>query len=495
MGLLGLLVVSLLLRDTAIHARYWIDEGLSVGIAHHPLLDVPGVLRQDGSPPLYYLLLGVWIRLFGDGEARTHALSLGLALLTIPLAYATGRALFSERAAWTSAVIAAFNPFLNYYAQETRMYALVVALSMAVTACFCLAFVSGRRRWLWGFAVSGAALAYSHNWGLFLLVGTAAALVPMWRAGRVALRDVALGYGGLALLYLPWVPTLLFQVRHTGAPWSTSPSLGHLPGSLADLAGGAGPAVAVLLVGGSGLVAYLGPSRAAGGPRRRDAEAAVAVGITVLVALIVAFVVSQVSPAWTLRYFAALIGPLILLAGALLARADTLGLATTALLAGLWLHPPTRAVNNKSNVHHVSVLLRDQVAAGDLVVSTHPEQVPVEHFYFPPGLRWASGMGWYADTGVMDWRDARGRYKRARPTPTADRFIRALRPGQQLVLVQPILRTARWHAPWTELVRRRAIQWERVLNHDPRLHREQSIPHFRNTRLPHGVRVVLYRRR
>ena len=40
-----------------IHARFWIDEGLSVGIASHPLVDIPGVLRQDGSPPLYYLLL------------------------------------------------------------------------------------------------------------------------------------------------------------------------------------------------------------------------------------------------------------------------------------------------------------------------------------------------------------------------------------------------------------------------------------------------------
>ena len=71
---------SLALRTQAIHARYWIDEGLSVGISSHPFFDVPGILRQDGSPPLYYLLLNLWIDVFGFGEADTHALSVGLAI-------------------------------------------------------------------------------------------------------------------------------------------------------------------------------------------------------------------------------------------------------------------------------------------------------------------------------------------------------------------------------------------------------------------------------
>ena len=37
------------------------------------------------------------------------------------------------------------------------------------------------------------------------------------------LRDGVLGFGLTALLYLPWLPTLLFQAAHTGAPWSRKP--------------------------------------------------------------------------------------------------------------------------------------------------------------------------------------------------------------------------------------------------------------------------------
>ncbi|MDX6665949.1 MAG: mannosyltransferase [Solirubrobacteraceae bacterium] len=493
-GILVLLVVSLLLRTTAIHGRYWIDEGLSVGIAGHPLADIPGLLRQDGAPPLYYLLLGVWTRIFGDGEARTHALSLGFALLTIPVGFAAARALFSERAAWFAAVVAAVLPFLSYYSQETRMYTLVVLLSMIVMTTFVLVFIQGRRRWLAGFVASGAMLLYTHNWGLFLLAASFLALVPLLRSRTVPLRDVLIGYGAIALLYLPWLPTLMYQAAHTGAPWSNSPSLLDLPGGLADLVGGSGPGVALLLVGGSGLLALWAIRSEPLGPRTQQAATVSVIGVTIVLGIALAFVASQISPGWTLRYFAAFVGPLILLAGGVLAPAGNLGLATVALLAGLWLHPPTGRVNNKSNVHHVSILLQGRVAPGDIVVSTQPEQVPVEAFYFPPGLRWASGMGWWPDTRVVDWRDALDRYRAARVKRTANTFVRALKPGQQLVLVQPILRTATWNAPWTRLVRRRSKQWERYLDGDRLLSREAAVPHLGTSRLPHGIRVVLYSR-
>src|ERR671933_312254 len=74
---LGLLVLlSLLLRTPQLGIGFWIDEGLSVGIADRPITDIPGVLRQDGSPPLYYSLLHVWIRVFGTSEAAARTLSL-----------------------------------------------------------------------------------------------------------------------------------------------------------------------------------------------------------------------------------------------------------------------------------------------------------------------------------------------------------------------------------------------------------------------------------
>ena len=65
----ALVLLSLYLRSQQLHAWFWIDEGISVGVAHHHWWSIPHVLHQDGSPPAYYMLLGLWIRVFGDGEA------------------------------------------------------------------------------------------------------------------------------------------------------------------------------------------------------------------------------------------------------------------------------------------------------------------------------------------------------------------------------------------------------------------------------------------
>src|SRR4051812_71986 len=136
LGLGLLLALSLLLRTRRLDVGFWIDEGLSVGIADRPLADIPGVLRQDGSPPLYYLLLHGWMEVAGRSEAATHALSLLFALLAVPVAFWAGRALFGDRAAWVAAVLTALNPFLGVYAQETRMYSLLVVLALIAAACW-----------------------------------------------------------------------------------------------------------------------------------------------------------------------------------------------------------------------------------------------------------------------------------------------------------------------------------------------------------------------
>jgi mannosyltransferase len=492
LGVAFLAGFSLALRTQAIHARYWIDEGLSVGISSHPLLDVPGLLRHDGSPPLYYLLLSVWMDVFGFGEADTHAMSVGFAVLIVPVAFVAGRALFGPRAGWIAALLAAMDPFLTYYAQETRMYALVALLSTVVAGAFVLAFVQRRRAWLPVFALALALLMYSHNWGLFLGVGTGAAFLALLAGAgdrRGMVRDAALVYGAVALAYLPWVPTLLFQARHTGAPWSEAPHARDALGGIVSLLAGPAPAMAFGLGAGSGLAGLLVGPRLRG-PKARAVLALLCMGA---VALGLAWAASQVSPAWATRYLAVLLGPLLLLGAGGLARAGALGAVVVVVLAIFWANPRTHALHSKSNTHAAAVLVRDRVAPGDLVVAVHPEQGPVMHLYLPHGLRWANAMGSVADPRVMDWRGALDRLKAAKPKATADALIRTLRPNQRLLLVEPIIRGASWGAPWTSLVRTRAGQWQHLLDRDERLARVLAAPHLKSRR-PKGVRLVLYQR-
>src|SRR3954470_14357205 len=295
LGLGLLLAVSLVLRTRQLDIGYWIDEGLSVGIADRPLTDIPGVLKVDGSPPLYYMLLHLWMAPFGTGEAATRALSLLVALLCVPVAWWSGRVLFGPRTAWITAVLAALNPWLTTYAQEARMYSLTALLGWIAMVCFLRAFALPSygervgRGWLIGFAVSLAAMMYTHNWALFSAAACGVTwLALIWLAEaperRALVRDGLWGFGGTLLLYAPWIPTLMFQAAHTGAPWSKRPTIGALGATFGHMLGYIAQ-VAMLLAAGAGVMALL--ERREG--RRLGREARVTAVLIVLGALTLIF--------------------------------------------------------------------------------------------------------------------------------------------------------------------------------------------------------------
>ncbi len=184
------------LRTKSLGESLWMDEGLSIGIASQPLFDIPGVLRVDGSPPLYYMLLSVWMDVFGNGPADTQSLSMFIALLGIPSGLWAGWSLFGRRAGLICAALCAVNPFLTNYAQETRMYSLMLVLSLLTTAAFLHVFAFRRRSYLPAFVIFLALLVYTHNWGLFFGVGAVTALIPCWYVSedrRRFVRDALLG--------------------------------------------------------------------------------------------------------------------------------------------------------------------------------------------------------------------------------------------------------------------------------------------------------------
>ena len=52
---------------------------------------VRAVLLSDTSPPLYYLVLNLWIRGFGTGDAALRLFSVWWAALSLPLLWLVGR--------------------------------------------------------------------------------------------------------------------------------------------------------------------------------------------------------------------------------------------------------------------------------------------------------------------------------------------------------------------------------------------------------------------
>ncbi len=462
-----LTAISAVIRTRYIGGQFWSDEAIAVGVASHSLSAIAGILRQEGSTPLYYFVLHLWISLLGSSESVTHALSLLLGLAAIPLGMWAGWSLFGRRAGMLAAALFAFSAFLTQYAQETQAYELMALIGLVSTATFLHAFVFRRRRYLVAFAISLALLVYTSFWGIFFWGGAAAALIPVYLAGedrRGVLRDAAMAFGAAVVLFAPWIPNLVYQMSHTTSPWHYADFTGATFPS--DLLGSDRVVAALAISAALGLLPLLA-RRSRRTPEATMMWALIAVPVTVIV---LARISSLISPTWVTRYFAPLVAPLLLLAAFSSARAGIMGLVAVGLSIVFVADPASFSPQYKSDMRDVAGELAPYLRPGDLVLVAEPEQSPLAWYYLPGGLRFATTTGAVKDPSSMNWADAYRRLSAATPRSTLTTLVASLRAGQRLVYTRPLTEGAKeWSSSWSALVRRRAAQWGALISLDPQL--------------------------
>ena len=496
----GLVVASALLRLRGLGTWYWIDEGISLGIASHPLTEIPGVLVKDGSPPLYYLVLHAWTAVFGSTEVATHSLSLVFAVATVPLAWWAGRSLFDRRVGLVAAGLFAANPFLTGYSRETRMYTLVALLGVVVTASFLHVYAFGRRRYLPLFVAGLTLLLYTHTWGLFAAGGCAAALLPCLLARsdrrRVAV-DAGIGFGLAALLFVPWLPTLASQAAHNGAPWSPRPVPREALSAVSEVLGDLHERVLVaLVIAGGGVMLALAR-------RGRTPEGAATRAMVVLIAVTVGlgWASAQVSPAWAPRYFSVFVAPILLLSALALARSGPRGLLALVIILAIWTQPLAVLFGGREPISRDAKAVDKPVAAavapllgrGDLVVAMQMEEVPLLHHYLDrlgEDLRYADPSGPVADPAVADWREALDRMEASTAETALAPLVDALPGGHRVLLVCQIT-ADRPVRRWFAIMEERCAEWKAWLAADGRL-RPVPVPALDRVRSDLSGSVLLF---
>ena len=384
-GVVVVLAVALVLRFWT-RSDLWLDEALTVNIAKQPLHDIPSFLRRDGAPPLFYVLLHFWIQLFGQSDLAVRSLSGVIGVVTLPLAWLAGKRVGGRTAAWASLLLLATSPFAVRYDTETRMYALVALLTVLGYLALDRTLARPRAGNLVAVAVVTGLLLYTHYWSLYL-VGT----VMLWLAwvawrGRAEWRRgaravFAAGVVG-CLTFLPWVPTFLFQSRHTGTPWATPATFSAMVNAIANFAGGAsnqGRLLGLLFFALAGLALF-----GAATDRRhidldvrtRPAGRPLAIGITGTLAAAIAggFLTSSTFDA---RYASVVFVPLILLVALGLTtfrdRRIRLAVLVVAMIAGLAGGLPN-VTTNRTQAGQVAAAIVAHARPGD-VIAYCPDQL------------------------------------------------------------------------------------------------------------------------
>jgi hypothetical protein len=465
--LVVLMAISAVIRTRYIGGEFWSDEAIAVGIASHPVSAIPGILRHDGSAPLYYLVLHFWINAFGSTERATHALSLLLGLSTIPLSMWAGWSLGGRRSGFYAAVLFTVSAFLTEYATETQAWELLAAIALIATVSFLHALVFGRRRYLILLVPSLALMLYTSFWAIFFWLGMGAALIPIYRAAddrpRIIL-DAAISFAAAFVLFLPWIPNLIYQIGHTTSPWGYADRTGAtFPSNLL------GSDRVVVALGISAAVVLL-PMLRRETRRTPDATVMWALVVLPLAAVLLARVCSLIAATWVTRYFAPLLAPLLLLAALSSARAGILGLIAIVLSIAFVANIASYSPKFKSDMRDVAGELAPYMRPGDVVLAGEPEQAPLAWYYLPAGLRYATTIGPVKDPSYMNWVNAYSELKASDPKAMLMKLVASLKPGQRLLYTRPLTEGEKaWKTSWSELVRRRAAQWGALISTDPQL--------------------------
>lgn len=204
-GVVALTVLAAAIRFYRLgHQGFWYDEAISAHLTSYPLGKMFGLIPQsESTPPLYYCIAWVWVRVFGHGEAGLRSLSAVGGVATVPFVYAAGAKLLSVRGGLIAAALAACNPLLIWYSQEARAYSLLVLLCAISLLAFSYLLERPSRGPAAAWAVaSGLALATEY-YALLLVVPEALWLLYRHRRNRSVQAGIAfVGLCGLALIPL-----------------------------------------------------------------------------------------------------------------------------------------------------------------------------------------------------------------------------------------------------------------------------------------------------
>ncbi len=232
---------------------FWNDEGNSARLSERSLPLIIEGTASDIHPPFYYLALRGWRELFGDTEFGLRSFSAFAGILTVAMTFTLGRLFYHGgpgKARQTTFVLlgatflAAINPALVYYSQETRMYALLALLSTLST--FLLwQWLNSRRgiAWAAAYILTAAAGLYTHYFfPAILLFQNLVVLIWLFRSFRALLFSPSELLGKrpigktfwqwlaimalVILIYLPWLP--VFWRQAGGRPAVREPFLPFL---------------------------------------------------------------------------------------------------------------------------------------------------------------------------------------------------------------------------------------------------------------------------
>lgn len=355
----------------ALHAPALSDEIFSLETAAKPWPEMWRALEADVHPPLYYVLVKVWLAGAGPTLVALRTFSLLMACLAVVLAgFVLPRS--EDGARWASWFLAA-DGIVLMMASYGRMYTLLAVLCLLVWIGSDRWLSGGRAAWAWLAGASVAAgLCTHHFFGIFL-AGLAAYVLGVRR--RAAVRIAVPWLAGAAAWAAIWGGTAWEQITHRPAHLAWVPPVSF--SSWALIVGTHVIFVLATLPVALAAAGWMKRRRAGGWPREAKAAALAAV-LTLALPGLISIWKPVLNPRFTI-----IAAPFLAVALAPLGR-WTSGVwpAAAMAVAGTWLWWPDSGPQCTSA--EAAAVLARMATADDTVIFCRMTRKPIEYHWTAP---------------------------------------------------------------------------------------------------------------
>lgn len=205
----------------------WYDEAFTMMLIRLNPAEIWVRNMRDVHPPLHYLVMHYWVKLFGTSELAARSLSALFMIACIPLAYLLVKRLSNRQSARLAALFVATGPYIIRFAQEARMYAMVTFLLMLATFLLVRAIQDKRRiDWIL-YSVAMATALYTHYYTVFMVIVHWLYLLKVAKLPKQSWKrpwklifvnkSWFVAMVGMVILFLPWLPAALGQFSKVSA--------------------------------------------------------------------------------------------------------------------------------------------------------------------------------------------------------------------------------------------------------------------------------------
>lgn len=201
-----------LYRNT--HESIWFDEACTYGVLNRPLIEVWHLIAGDFHPPLYFMMINIFARFFGNSVFALRSFSAIGALCLAALGIGPIKRIFNKRVGIIFTLLVITTPICIVFAQEMRMYTWVAFWTTAAICYGLLGVREGKRRDWFYFGVCVLGAIYTHFYGILAMISLNAILfIHILLKERLRLKQYLNTILIIIIGSLPWIWNLLGQVN------------------------------------------------------------------------------------------------------------------------------------------------------------------------------------------------------------------------------------------------------------------------------------------